>query len=640
MAPGSNKNNTHYTPKVDQGPQRLSGERTSSGPTGERPIERLSAADVAGCLRGGRRRESGAWIACCPAHHDARPSLSIRDENGKVLVHCHAGCDQKDVLNALEAKGIRIASCGSAGIPPFAHMTLGTPTAHWDYFDGEGRHVGRVLRFDSHAGKEIRQASLVGAQWVWKAMREPRPLYRLAEVLERKSATVLVAEGEKACDAAQRLMPDHVAVTWAGGANAVSKTDWSPLAGRDVVLWPDADAPGKEAMAKLEAILAAYGCRVRLVDLQAFEGVTEGWDAADCAAEQIARISVVSRDQLQRAEPKSGMIVSALEAASEATESEWLLRPYLEADVMALMYGDYGTFKSFQAIDWAMRVGLGMPAIGCSYATEPKPVIYISAEGKGVWKRLRAWCIHNRPGEDWRDLLAASKVYIIRRPVNLSTEAAVQDMVAEIRRLGVTPALIIVDTLSRNSDGEPEKSTDAATRYLNLIDRELRVRWQCSVVLVHHVGHGDKGRHRGPIVLAANTDAEIRIVRPDHTTLEAKVEVVRLKDCEVPPPAGIRAVVVEVGGHDRDGVAVTSLALEGMTVAPTAKRAAAPRGRNQKLMHEAIKAGYAELITSEQLHQVGKDLGIKRWDDRNAAIRGLESRQLLLPIAGGFRVGP
>jgi hypothetical protein len=57
-------------------------------------------------------------------------------------------------------------------------------------------------------------------------------------------------------------------------------------------------------------------------------------------------------------------------------------------------------------------------------------------------------------------------------------------------------------------------------------------------------------------------------------------------------------------------------------------------------MLDALKAGNGELLTSEQLHQVGKELGIKRWDDRNAAIRGLESRQLLLPIAGGFRVGP
>lgn len=40
------------------------------------------------------------WTALCPAHDDREPSLSIRDSHGKVLVHCHAGCDQRDAIAA------------------------------------------------------------------------------------------------------------------------------------------------------------------------------------------------------------------------------------------------------------------------------------------------------------------------------------------------------------------------------------------------------------------------------------------------------------------------------------------------------------------------------------------------------------
>ena len=50
----------------------------------------------------GGRKAGGGWMARCPAHDDRTPSLSIRDaDDGKVLVRCHAGCDQKRVIAAL-----------------------------------------------------------------------------------------------------------------------------------------------------------------------------------------------------------------------------------------------------------------------------------------------------------------------------------------------------------------------------------------------------------------------------------------------------------------------------------------------------------------------------------------------------------
>jgi hypothetical protein len=54
---------------------------------------------------GGKRAGSG-YIAKCPAHDDKNPSLSISERNGKLLVHCFAGCDQQDVIDALRARGL------------------------------------------------------------------------------------------------------------------------------------------------------------------------------------------------------------------------------------------------------------------------------------------------------------------------------------------------------------------------------------------------------------------------------------------------------------------------------------------------------------------------------------------------------
>lgn len=44
---------------------------------------------------------NGSWIACCPAHTDLRPSLSIRDDDGKILLHCFAGCEVDAILAAV-----------------------------------------------------------------------------------------------------------------------------------------------------------------------------------------------------------------------------------------------------------------------------------------------------------------------------------------------------------------------------------------------------------------------------------------------------------------------------------------------------------------------------------------------------------
>ena len=65
----------------------------------------MTAETIAKALGG--RKAGGGWTARCPAHDDRTPSLSIRDaEEDKVLVRCHAGCDQERVIAAL--RGARL----------------------------------------------------------------------------------------------------------------------------------------------------------------------------------------------------------------------------------------------------------------------------------------------------------------------------------------------------------------------------------------------------------------------------------------------------------------------------------------------------------------------------------------------------
>jgi putative DNA primase/helicase len=65
----------------------------------------MTAAEIARALRG--HKAGAGWMAACPAHTDRTPSLAIKDaRDGRVLVRCHAGCAQVDVIDALRLRGL------------------------------------------------------------------------------------------------------------------------------------------------------------------------------------------------------------------------------------------------------------------------------------------------------------------------------------------------------------------------------------------------------------------------------------------------------------------------------------------------------------------------------------------------------
>jgi hypothetical protein len=117
-------------------------------------------------------------------------------------------------------------------------------------------------------------------RWALKAEPGARPLYGLERLAARPSAPVLVTEGEKDADGAAGRFPEFVCVTWPGGSNAVGKADFAPLNGRDVVIWGDADDPGRKAATQVARAAAAAGATtVATVDPPPF--FPSGWGLAD-----------------------------------------------------------------------------------------------------------------------------------------------------------------------------------------------------------------------------------------------------------------------------------------------------------------------------------------------------------------------
>ena len=163
----------------------------------------------------------------------------------------------------------------NAGMPAWGRA--GQPSATYCYTTG-GRVAFWVARHEIAGRKTFLPWSWDGSRWVSKAWPSARPLYRLAELEQKPNAPVLVVEGEKCADALAALGGPYVVTTWAGGAQATQKTDWTPLQGRRVLLWPDADEPGIRAMSRIAERLADRCSEVKTIDVS---GQPEGWDAAD-----------------------------------------------------------------------------------------------------------------------------------------------------------------------------------------------------------------------------------------------------------------------------------------------------------------------------------------------------------------------
>lgn len=282
-----------------------------------------AAEQLAEALDG--RRSGDGWTAKCPAHDDHKPSLSINDgNNGHPVVFCHAGCEQTAVIDALRVRHLWSSNHSDGDVIPTVHPTLGAYHSHWDYYDTSGRHVARVCRWETTSGKEIRPLTLQSGRWVWKHFEADRPLYRLRALLTEPSKRVLLVEGEKTADAAHKYFgTEFIVTTWSGGAKATSRTNFTPLAGRDVTLMPDNDDAGRKAMNDVAAILQAQGCAVRLVDLSGMD-LGDGWDIADALQDRDVDLDAIL-DAITKATPRSATPPNA--STSTAYEADLRVRP-------------------------------------------------------------------------------------------------------------------------------------------------------------------------------------------------------------------------------------------------------------------------------------------------------------------------
>jgi len=204
----------------------------------------------------------------------------------------------------------RIPETPPAGTPPPA---LGSAVAQFPYGLDRANPCYWVQRVpqppkNGKPQKLFVQRTWIDGRWHYPSKRdpfqshwpEPRFIYRLPDLNDRPTDPVLISEGEGKTDAAAQLFPGHVCIAWTGGTAGLTHTDWQPIAGRQCTLWPDADAKGRECMAKLAVALIDLGCTVKVVNPP--EHLPEGWDLADALAEKWTP-AIAAESMAKRAKP-------------------------------------------------------------------------------------------------------------------------------------------------------------------------------------------------------------------------------------------------------------------------------------------------------------------------------------------------
>ncbi len=238
-------------------------------------------------------------------------------------------------------------------------------SAVYDYTEADGFPAFKVVRFDAvngHDKKRFQQFSLDGQQWVPRQViaAGERPLFDLPTLNRYFGATVLIVEGEKTALAARHIIPSEwVVTTWAGGASAVKTADWSLLSQRDVVIWPDNDAPGLAAAKTIQTIIP----QAHIIDVPL--DFPEGWDLADPApdgwtADDFAEFLGAPR------KPKPVVVSDQLPTGFRPTirPSEWQGQPIpvmdwivpdlIPSGVVTMLSGDGGLGKSLLSLQLAV----------------------------------------------------------------------------------------------------------------------------------------------------------------------------------------------------------------------------------------------------------------------------------------------
>jgi 5S rRNA maturation endonuclease (ribonuclease M5) len=555
-------------------------------------------------------KASGAgWIAHCPAHDDSIPSLSISEIDGKVLLHCFAGCSQDAVIAALQERGLWPNGNGK-------------PEAETVYpYIKDGKRQYEKVRFYVDGKKTFYIRNDAG-----KGRGGPAILYRLDELRTalKEGKPVIIVEGEKDVDTLRAL--GFTATTLDTGC----KSPWEPEytaefpGGAVVYLCGDADKPGQEYVKRIKVALAH--CDVRMVDLGYPIAENHGKDITDWIAEGhgLEEFQELIGRAVQFISQKVTRGFHFIRACDlETTKPEYVdLDKKIEKDTNCSYFGDSEAGKTAAAID-----------INCKVAALGRICFYIVGEGqRGFKRRLIAWCTeHDTRLEDL-------PLYLSMISVPMNDEHCVGQVIEAIRELAQMngdPALITIDSLARNLEGDENSPVDMGA-FIRGIDR-IRVQFHCATLTIHHSGHMAKERSRGHSSWKAALDTEYRFDKDEDGTI--RMICTKSKDSAPPEPCAFKLKQVPLPGIvDDDGRDVFSIVLVPAEYEPKAVPGKTGRGKWQQTalhVHADLLARYRANLEADGRDPDTARVTLDDW--REACLAGGIPRRTFFKVKAALK---
>ncbi|MGO8683065.1 MAG: AAA family ATPase [Thermoleophilia bacterium] len=342
------------------------------------------------------------WMACCPAHDDREPSLSVAvGENGGIVLHDHAGCETDDILAKI---GLSMADL----MPPNgngnhdAWTPRGDAVATYDYHDEHARLLYTVHRTaDKQFPVSVPDAtSKTGKRWKLGDTR--RVLYNLpavvAEVAARRTVgddgettpgTVLLIEGEKDVETARRL--GIVATTAPFGASQPWLPEFSEsLRSADVIVIPDNDAAGRKHMAEAAAALQGIAKSVTWLELPNLleKGDLSDWVGSGGTADALERLAAEAKREGQTPPPADELPITTAGAflARTPEKVDWLIDGLVARGSVTEVAAKIKTGKTTLIVEMVAAITRGQPFLG--FASTRARALYMTEERPGTFRAV------------------------------------------------------------------------------------------------------------------------------------------------------------------------------------------------------------------------------------------------------------
>lgn len=304
-------------------------------------------------------------------------------------------------------------------------------------------------------------------------------------------------------------------------------------------------------------------------------------DSLSLAERALARID----DARKLREERPRLFVPVGELVRLPAKVDWLVHGILERECLALLFGAPGDGKSFAALGMSAAVATRTAWHG--HRTAAGSVAYIAGEGHaGMARRLKAWEVHHGIS------LADAPLYVSRRAVPFLDAVAVDALADELDTLPAPPRFIVVDTMARAMTGGEENSAADVGSFVAACDR-LKARYKAAVLVVHHVGHGDKTRARGSSALKAAVDVEMGLARLADADDVLALSCTKSKDAEPFEAMHFEFLPVALPWADDEGEPINSAVLVPSDYEPTDKPPKA-RGKNQDAAIATLRRLHAE----------------------------------------------